>query len=60
MTQRSLAEKSAVSVSWVSMIERGEADPTWNTIARISKGLGVPLQIVAEAAERLAETVKPD
>lgn len=53
MTQTGLAEKSGVSASWISLIERGEVDPTWNTVARIAGGLGVPLESVADAAERI-------
>lgn len=57
MTQKRLAEESGVSTSWISMIERGEVDPTWNTVARISKGLGFPMESMAEMAERFEETV---
>lgn len=57
MTQKSLAEKSGVSASWISMIERGEVDPTWNTIARISEGLRIPMESVAETADRFEEAV---
>jgi transcriptional regulator with XRE-family HTH domain len=57
MTQKRLAEKSGVSASWISRIEQGEVDPTWNTIARISEGLAVSMESLAEAAERFEESV---
>lgn len=56
MTQTGLAEKSGVSASWISLIERGEVDPTWNTVAQLSRGLGLPMESVADAAERFEET----
>ena len=52
MTGAALAERSGVSASWISRIEDGQVDPTWDTIARIAKGLGVPLGSLAEKAER--------
>jgi len=57
MTQKRLAEKSGVSDSWISRIEHGEVDPTWNTIARISEGLGIPMEFVAETAGRFEENL---
>lgn len=57
MSQKGLAEKSGVSTSWISRIERGEVDPTWSTIARISEALGIPIESVAKAAERFEEAV---
>jgi len=57
MTQKGLAERSGVSASWISRIEHGEVDPTWNTIARISEGLGIPMESVAKAEESFEEVV---
>lgn len=56
MTAATLAEKSGVSTSWISRIEHGEVDPTWATIAQISKGLGVSMESLAELAEDFEES----
>lgn len=56
MTGATLAERSDVSPSWLSRIEDGQVDPTWATIARISNGLGVSMEHLAELAEDFEET----
>ena len=43
MNQTELAEKADVALMTISRIERGEHDPHIKTLARIAKGLGVPL-----------------
>jgi transcriptional regulator with XRE-family HTH domain len=43
MTLDALAEKSAVSRSMISLIERGESSPTAVVLEKIATGLGVPL-----------------
>lgn len=56
MSGGTLAERSGVSSSWLSRIEDGQVDPSWGTIRRIaSKGLGVPLECVAEVADRFED-----
>ena len=40
-TQEGLAEKAGISVSFVSMIERGERTPQVETLATISNALGI-------------------
>ncbi len=55
MTQATLAERSGVSAPLISSIERGVVDPTWATVAQISKGLGVSMESLAELAEDLEE-----
>jgi DNA-binding XRE family transcriptional regulator len=56
MTQKGLAEKSGISTSWISMIERGEVDPTWATVQRIATVLGVSLETIAKIAEDIEES----
>ncbi|HKF83256.1 MAG TPA: helix-turn-helix transcriptional regulator [Solirubrobacterales bacterium] len=51
VTQVALAHESDVSACWLSRIEHGEVDPTWATVNRLSKGLGVSMESVAERAE---------
>ena len=43
MTQEDLAEKAGISVSFLSMIERGERSPHLETLGRIAKALQVPM-----------------
>lgn len=43
MTQEELAEKAEISVSFLSMIERGERAPHIETLAKIAYALQVPL-----------------
>lgn len=57
MSGATLAEAADVSASWISQIEHGDVDPTWATIARIAKGLGVSMEHLAELAEDFEETV---
>jgi transcriptional regulator with XRE-family HTH domain len=41
LSQKSLADKVGISVSYVSMLERGQRSPPLETIERMSKALGV-------------------
>jgi transcriptional regulator with XRE-family HTH domain len=50
MTQEGLAHSSGVNVSFISMIERGQSNPTWLTLVKLAAELGVTVeQIAAEA-----------
>jgi transcriptional regulator with XRE-family HTH domain len=56
LTQAALAKKAKVSVSYVSMLERGMRVPPLDTLESIAKALGVPpldlLQPAGKAARR--------
>jgi transcriptional regulator with XRE-family HTH domain len=56
LTQAALAKKAKVSVSYVSMLERGARVPPLDTLESIAKALGVPpldlLQPSRKAARR--------
>lgn len=43
VTQEELAAKAGISVSYLSMLERGERAPHLDTLARLAEALGVPL-----------------
>lgn len=43
MRQGALAKKANVSLITISRLERGERDPHVGTLAKIARGLGVPL-----------------
>ena len=40
MTQESLAAAIGVSVSYVSMLERGQRSPPFDTVEKVAKALG--------------------
>lgn len=43
ITQEELADKAGISVSFLSMIERGERSPHLETLSRLAKALQVPV-----------------
>jgi len=48
-----LAPKAGISLNMLSIIERGEANPTWNTVHGIAAALGITVVELAKTAERL-------
>jgi transcriptional regulator with XRE-family HTH domain len=44
LSQEGLAEKSAVSLSYISEIERGNREPSLHTLEKLAAGLGVQPQ----------------
>jgi transcriptional regulator with XRE-family HTH domain len=57
LTLRALAEKSGVSSSMISDIERGAKSPTVSTLAALAEALGVPLSALVDRAARPAARV---
>lgn len=47
-----LAPKAGISLNMLSVIERGEANPTWNTVHGIAAALDVSVAELAKAAEQ--------
>ncbi|WP_333656009.1 helix-turn-helix domain-containing protein [Dissulfurispira sp.] len=41
MTQESLGEKAGISYKFIGEIERGEVNPSLNSLAQIAKALGI-------------------
>ena len=41
LSQKSLADKVGISVSYVSMLERGQRSPPLETLEKVAKALGV-------------------
>jgi transcriptional regulator with XRE-family HTH domain len=53
LSQERLAHKARISVSYVSMLERGQRVPPLDTIEAIAKGLGVgPLSLLQDPSDR--------
>jgi transcriptional regulator with XRE-family HTH domain len=46
LSQRELADRAGISVSYLSLLERGKRDPPLSTLQKIASGLGVPLEIL--------------
>ncbi len=42
LSQRTVADKAKVSVSYISMLERGQRSPPLERLEAIAKALGVP------------------
>lgn len=53
-----LAELSSVSKVMLSQIEKGDTNPTINTIWKIANGLKVPYSTLLEQSEHIAQAVK--
>jgi transcriptional regulator with XRE-family HTH domain len=51
-TQEQLAPRSGISPKTLSLIERGEANPTWATARDISAALGVSISELAKLSEK--------
>jgi transcriptional regulator with XRE-family HTH domain len=48
-----LAGEAGITLNMLSLIERGEGNPTWATVRGIAKALGVSVSTLAKAAEKL-------
>ena len=57
LTQEELSEKARISVSFLSMIERGERSPHLETLSKIAGALEVPLASLFEDGK--ADGVEP-
>jgi transcriptional regulator with XRE-family HTH domain len=55
MSQVQLAEATGFMQSWISQVERGRRNPSWNNVARLAAGLGVGISELAARAEAMLE-----
>jgi transcriptional regulator with XRE-family HTH domain len=53
VTLETLAGKTGITLNMLSLIERGEGNPTWATVKGIAAALGVTVSELANAAEKL-------
>lgn len=60
MTLDTLAAKSEVSRSMISLVERGESSPTAVVLEKIAAGLGVPLAALFDDASASADPISRD
>ena len=59
MTQEDLSERARISVSFLSMIERGERSPHLETLAKIAEALEVRMADLFAGAEQEGPNVEP-
>ncbi|HEX2084678.1 MAG TPA: helix-turn-helix transcriptional regulator [Solirubrobacteraceae bacterium] len=52
-TQEDLAHDAGITTGTLSLIERGESNPTWGTVRRIADALGISVNDLAKLADRL-------
>jgi transcriptional regulator with XRE-family HTH domain len=52
---KSLAPEAGITLNMLSLIERGEANPTWETVKGIAAALGVRVSELAKLAEKFEE-----
>jgi transcriptional regulator with XRE-family HTH domain len=50
---KTLAGRAGITLNMLSLIERGEGNPTWATVSEIAKALGVSVAELAKQAEEL-------
>jgi transcriptional regulator with XRE-family HTH domain len=50
-TQKGLAQDAGLTVATLSLIERGLANPTWDTAKKIAAALGVSMSTLGRAAD---------
>jgi transcriptional regulator with XRE-family HTH domain len=55
ISQMQLAEATGFMQSWISQVERGRRNPSWNNVARLADGLGVSVAELAKRAETVSE-----
>jgi XRE family transcriptional regulator, regulator of sulfur utilization len=49
---RRFAPRAGITVNTLSLIERGEANPTWGTVRRVASALGISVSELAKQAEK--------
>jgi transcriptional regulator with XRE-family HTH domain len=51
-TQEALAHKAGITVGHLSKIERGQANPTWETLEAVATALELSVSRLAKQAEK--------
>jgi transcriptional regulator with XRE-family HTH domain len=54
VTQEALAPDAGITPKTLSLVERGEANPTWGTVQGIADALGVSMGDLAKLADKFA------
>jgi transcriptional regulator with XRE-family HTH domain len=53
LSQEDLAHEAGITISTLSLLERGRSNPTWATVKAIAAGLGVSMNELVKLTERL-------
>lgn len=53
MTQKDLAPRAGITFGTLSLIERGEANPTWGTVSALAKALDVTMGALGKAVDQI-------
>jgi transcriptional regulator with XRE-family HTH domain len=51
LSPEEVAERGGISTSWLRRIESGDHDPSWGSMRRVARGLGVSMEVLSEVAE---------
>jgi transcriptional regulator with XRE-family HTH domain len=54
LTQEDLAAKADLHPTYISDVERGVRNPSWDVIARLAEGMDVPTTAIASEYDRQA------
>lgn len=60
LSQRDLAQRMELDPSQMSRLERGDANPSWDTVRRIAAALEVTLAELAQLAEDFEERLRSE
>jgi transcriptional regulator with XRE-family HTH domain len=55
VTQESLAGGADLTAATLSLIERGQANPTWDTVKKIAVALGVSMGEIGKLVDKLED-----
>jgi transcriptional regulator with XRE-family HTH domain len=58
LSQVQVAEATGFIQAWISHVEHGRRNPSWNNFVRLATGLGVSVSDLAQRAEACAEARK--
>jgi transcriptional regulator with XRE-family HTH domain len=58
ISQVQLAADTGFMQSWISHVERGARNPSWNNVVRLAEGLGVSPAELVQRAEACAKSDK--
>ncbi len=54
MSQEDLAHEAGITISTLSLLERGRSNPTWATVRGIAAALGVSMSEIALRSDKLS------
>jgi transcriptional regulator with XRE-family HTH domain len=55
LTQEELAARADLHPTYISDVERGVRNPSWDVVARLAEGMGVPVSAITKEYDRLTK-----